>query len=161
MDELSILIEQQKRCCNAARKRFNTESRKLATLKKRHVEQDAKKALESVQRINDKTMIEIVEPILRACCVTYEQVISSSKNRRLTDARRIICQSAYQHGFKQKRIKKVVNRDHSDVVYLLNTFEILYGTSRDFRELCEKCSIKFVGKLEKRRIFTNRKNQEL
>lgn len=72
------------------------------------------------------------ESIIRAACeavgVTFEEVRSTRRLRRIADARRIIAAECYKkigYRYGTEKIGQMLGRDHSTVVYFKNNFDSL------------------------------------
>lgn len=86
------------------------------------------------------TMHDIVLGLSRKamniCGVDQKDIHSKSRMRRLVDSRRMVAAILReQYRISLTRIGQWLHRDHSDVVYLLNTHRNLLATDGDYRNL--------------------------
>lgn len=55
--------------------------------------------------------------------VTIEDMLSKSRERKLSDARKKLCYLLREKGYSHKHIGELLNRDRTTAIYLVNQYE--------------------------------------
>lgn len=72
---------------------------------------------------NTRNARPIIEPILKRLGVTWTEIIDDRRWRPLVLARREVCVALRDAGWSYEAIGRYINRDHSTVIYAIETWK--------------------------------------
>ena len=81
--------------------------------------------------------------LIKICCDTLgipaQQVIARSRRRDVVDCRNIIAKELRNFGFQLGAIGLILNRHHSSIVYMINSYDDLREVDEEFRNKAIAC----------------------
>lgn len=93
------------------------------------------------------------DTILKICCevldVNIKDALGRKRNREFVDCRRCainIIFSEYYPQYSLKKIGRAFDRDHSTILHMRETHEILYENDRDYKKRYDCCFNAFIQK---------------
>lgn len=94
---------------------------------------------------------KIIQTTCRRWSVTYEEILSRCRKRELCFARMTIGRFLRKYtALSLAEIGKLINRDHSTIIYYLNSFDVEYRYNDTFRN--------FVKNIESEIIYNELKS---
>lgn len=84
---------------------------------------------------------ELLQPFLDAFNISIEELIGNRRTHDLTDIRKIVGYELRKTGLSFPTIGRIMERDHSTVMYQCTAYEDLLKFSPKFRELTEKLKL--------------------
>ena len=82
--------------------------------------------------------LDIIDVVAYLFNTKREEILSRCRKQHLCDARNIIAKFYRNEGLSLKKIARILNRDHSNVIYQLKVYDSLYKTDRYFRIIADK-----------------------
>lgn len=86
---------------------------------------------ESIVDLDEK---KIIESACHTLDISVNVLLSTTRKRAITEARHMICRILYvsQGSLSLKKIGKLLNRDHSSIIYAIKTCNDMLDTCPDF-----------------------------
>ena len=81
---------------------------------------------------------ELLQPFLDAFNVSVEDLIGNKRTHDLTDIRKVVSYELRKTGLSFTTIGKIMERNHSTIMYQCTAYQDLFKFSPKFRELTEK-----------------------
>jgi chromosomal replication initiation ATPase DnaA len=87
----------------------------------------------------EKTLQSLLEQVAAAGDFTAEQIIRKDRAADLTLVRQLFCWIAHREGYSTKRIGKLINRDHTTILYSAQRID-------DFLSINDKETLRLLKK---------------
>ena len=99
----------------------------------------------NIAKLTGKTIIygekprflDIKQAIYVVFGITFEEIISQSKERPLVYARMIFSRLCIEEGLKLVKVGEILHRNHSTIVYYLKNYNIDIVYNEDFKTKCQ------------------------
>ena len=72
---------------------------------------------------NEKDVKEIFRIVSEEFSITIEDMLSKSRDSKLSDARKKLCYLLRDKGYSHKQIGELLNRDRTTAIYLVKQYE--------------------------------------
>jgi hypothetical protein len=103
----------------------------------------------SKKKLMDYKMTTAMEAVCRVAGVTQDEIISKSRVRHLTEARRAYVNILIKDGnYTYMKIGDSINRHHATVLHNKDNHSFLYEIDKDYKLLYDNCFNRYKGEAE-------------
>ena len=103
----------------------------------------------SKKKLMDYKMTTVMESVCHVAGVTQDEVISKSRVRHLTEARRAYINILIKEGnYTYTHIGKSIDRHHATVLHNKDNHSFLYEIDKDYKLLYDNCFNRYKGEAE-------------
>lgn len=81
---------------------------------------------------------DIIDVVAYLTNIKRRRILSSCRKQEVCDARVIIANFYKSKGYSLHQIGRILNRDHSTIVWQLQVYNNLYSNDKSFRNLANK-----------------------